>query len=283
VLETGRPSTTLDDAVLAGVSHVEALKLIAGNVGGTVGNDVYSAISLPAGSQATGYNFAETGSAVTGVVFLDENRDGTQQSGDQGLAGVTITLKDSGNNTVATMATAADGSYLFGGIAAGNYSVVETQPAGYGSSATSPDSVAVVVPVAVDVHPQPDWRAHSHTNGVAKTPRRRASEPVVATRPDIYKPRVVVLMPTDRVVFFPSKPSRLFAPKVLAPGGTMEVVKAISLDPASFLKDIAVQPYHLFMNLAYRIEPNPDCQATASSPTYALSLGADGKVSLATP
>ncbi|MFL6601576.1 MAG: SdrD B-like domain-containing protein [Steroidobacteraceae bacterium] len=119
-----------------------------GNVGGTVANDVYSAISLPAGSQATGYNFAETGSAVTGVVFLDENRDGSQQPGDQGIAGVTTTLKDSGNNTVATATTASDGSYLFGGVAAGNYSVVETQPAGYGSAAPSPDSLAIVVPVA---------------------------------------------------------------------------------------------------------------------------------------
>ena len=119
-----------------------------GNVGGTVGNDVYGAIPLPAGSQAAGYNFAETGSAVTGLVFLDENRDGTQQSGDQGIAGITITLKDAGNNTVATTTTAADGSYLFGGIAAGTYTVAETQPAGYGSSATSPDSVAIVVPVA---------------------------------------------------------------------------------------------------------------------------------------
>src|SRR3984893_10757526 len=79
---------------------------------------------------------------------MDETWEATLESDDQGDGGVTVTLKDSGNNTVATMATAADGSYLFGGIAAGNYSVVETQPAGYGSAATSPDTVAIVVPVA---------------------------------------------------------------------------------------------------------------------------------------
>ncbi|MFO1502612.1 MAG: SdrD B-like domain-containing protein [Steroidobacteraceae bacterium] len=120
----------------------------AGNVGGTIGNDLYSAIALPAGSQATGYNFAETGSAVTGVVYRDANRNGTQQPGDTGIAGVTVSLRDAGNTVVATTVTAADGSYLFAGVPAGNYTVVETQPAGYGSSATSPDSVAVVVPVA---------------------------------------------------------------------------------------------------------------------------------------
>jgi uncharacterized repeat protein (TIGR01451 family) len=118
----------------------------AGNVGGSVGNDVYSAISLPAGTQATGYNYAETGSAVTGVAFRDFNRDGTQQAGDQGIAGVTITLRDAGNTTVGTTITAADGSYLFAGVPAGSYSVIETQPLGYGSAATSPDTVTIVVP-----------------------------------------------------------------------------------------------------------------------------------------
>jgi len=118
----------------------------SGNVGGTVGTDIYSAIALPAGTQATGYNFAETGSAVTGTVFRDSNRDGTQLPGDQGIAAVTVTLQNSAHSVVATTTTAADGSYLFAGVAAGNYFVVETQPTGYGSSASSPDTVAVVVP-----------------------------------------------------------------------------------------------------------------------------------------
>jgi uncharacterized repeat protein (TIGR01451 family) len=118
----------------------------AGNTGGTPGNDIYTAIALPAGTQATGYNFSETGAAVVGVVFRDMNRDGTQQSGDTGIAGVTLTLKDAGNATVGTTTTAADGSFLFAGISAGNYTVVETQPAGYGSSSGSPDTVSIIVP-----------------------------------------------------------------------------------------------------------------------------------------
>jgi large repetitive protein len=117
-----------------------------GNVGGTVGTDIYSAIALPAGAQATGYNFAETGSAVTGTVFRDSNRDGTQQPGDQGIAAVTVTLQNSAHAVVATTTTAADGSYLFAGVASGNYFVVEAQPVGYGSSASSPDTMAIVVP-----------------------------------------------------------------------------------------------------------------------------------------
>jgi len=117
----------------------------AGNVGGTVGNDVYSAIALLVGAQATGYNFGESGSAITGVVFRDANRDGTEQPGDSPIAGVTITLKDSGGATVTTTATAVDGSYLFAGMPAGTYSVQETQPLGYGSAPTSPDTVSVTM------------------------------------------------------------------------------------------------------------------------------------------
>ncbi len=119
----------------------------AGNVGGTPGNDVYSAISLPVGTQATGYNFSESGAAVVGVVFRDSNRDGAQQGGDQGIAGVTITLRDASNSTtIATTTTAADGSFLFAGISAGNYVVVESQPTGYGSSPSSPNTLSIVIP-----------------------------------------------------------------------------------------------------------------------------------------
>lgn len=118
----------------------------AGNAGGAPGNDVYSTIALGVGVQATGYNFGETGSAVTGTVFRDFDRDGTLDAGDTGIANVTVSLLDAGNTVIATTTTAADGSYLFAGVAAGSYSVVETQPAGYGSAGTSPNTVAITVP-----------------------------------------------------------------------------------------------------------------------------------------
>lgn len=126
----------------------------SGNVGGTIGNDIYSAITLPAGTQAAGYNFAETGAAVVGTVYRDFNRDGTAQAGDSGIANVTLTLEDTSHSPIATTTTAVDGSYMFAGITAGDYFVVETQPTGYGSAVTSPNSVAITAPVAgvVTVH-----------------------------------------------------------------------------------------------------------------------------------
>ena len=51
---------------------------------------------------------------------------------------VTVTLRDALNAVVGTTTTDANGNYSFFGLPAGNYTVVETQPAGYGSSSRTP-------------------------------------------------------------------------------------------------------------------------------------------------
>ncbi len=57
--------------------------------------------------------------------------------------GVTITLLLPGGGTQTTLTTGAEGGYLFGGLAPGQYTVQQTQPPGYAS--TSPDSVVVAI------------------------------------------------------------------------------------------------------------------------------------------
>lgn len=128
----------------------------AGTSGGTVDNSAFDAaaahntiasISLAANAAATGYLFQElsaggTTGSLNGRVFKDPQRDGVDSGGEPGIAGVTVTLKQ-GSTVVATTTTAADGSYSFTNLTPGSYSVVETQPAGYGSS--SPDTVAATV------------------------------------------------------------------------------------------------------------------------------------------
>ncbi|MCW5851639.1 MAG: hypothetical protein KIT87_16315 [Anaerolineae bacterium] len=82
---------------------------------------------------------------IAGIVYNDLNGDSTLDVGEPGIGGVTITLVNAITSaTVGTTTTAADGTYLFTGLAAGPYQVVETQPAGYTS--TTPDSVAVTLP-----------------------------------------------------------------------------------------------------------------------------------------
>jgi uncharacterized repeat protein (TIGR01451 family) len=76
--------------------------------------------------------------SISGTVYFDANADGILDSGEPGLAGVTVTLKDAQGNVVATTTTASDGSYAFTDLLAGNYTVVETDPAGYFSTNALP-------------------------------------------------------------------------------------------------------------------------------------------------
>lgn len=68
------------------------------------------------------------------VVWYDTNKNGIQDSGETGVAGVTVNLKDSSNAVVATKTTDASGKYLFTNLVPGDYSVVfdtTTLPAGF--------------------------------------------------------------------------------------------------------------------------------------------------------
>ncbi|WP_172802261.1 SdrD B-like domain-containing protein [Agrococcus jejuensis] len=57
-------------------------------------------------------------------VWLDTDRDGIQDAGEPGVAGVTVTLRDANGTAIATTTTGADGAYVFSGLELGTYSVV---------------------------------------------------------------------------------------------------------------------------------------------------------------
>ncbi|MFN0186266.1 MAG: SdrD B-like domain-containing protein [Aquabacterium sp.] len=118
----------------------------AGSAGGSIAvNDVISAIALTAGQQAIDYTFGELPIApISGTVYLDRNRSNTMdpQPVDGRIGNVLVRLVD-GLSCAAparlTLPTGSDGTYLFSGPSVGlNYSVCETQPAGYGNGATHP-------------------------------------------------------------------------------------------------------------------------------------------------
>lgn len=71
-------------------------------------------LSSPAAAQAT--------SGVGGVVWLDADEDGTVDPSEARVAGAQVKLRQ-GGAVVATTVTAADGSYAFAGVDAGNYGV----------------------------------------------------------------------------------------------------------------------------------------------------------------
>lgn len=63
-------------------------------------------------------------------VWRDDDRDGAQDAGEPGVAGITVTLF-SGTTVVGSTVTDAYGMYLFDNLAAGNYTVSFTLPANY--------------------------------------------------------------------------------------------------------------------------------------------------------
>lgn len=122
-----------------------------GSAGGTLGNDVLSAIHLDGNTAATGYNFGEGGVSVSGRVYYDANGNGSYTPGEQGIQGVTVVLTgtDSNGNAVnRTTTTAADGTYSFGGLPTANgagYTITETQPAGYNQGTNTVGSLGSAI------------------------------------------------------------------------------------------------------------------------------------------
>ena len=118
-----------------------------GTLGGSASSqNLFTNLVVTSGTTAADYLFGEQGATLSGTVHIDVNADGAMNNAEVGLFGATLTLKDGGGNSVGTTTTAADGSYRFANLPAGDYSIVETQPNGYGSS--TPNTLAVTLPLA---------------------------------------------------------------------------------------------------------------------------------------
>ena len=107
----------------------------AGSNGGSVGPDQINTINLAAGTDASGYNFAEIlPASIGGIVFHDRNNDGSQDAGEPAISGVSITLNgsdDLGNAISLNTLSNAAGSYSFTDLRPGTYTLSETQPQGF--------------------------------------------------------------------------------------------------------------------------------------------------------
>jgi hypothetical protein len=106
-----------------------------GSQGGQASGNSFTQISLSPGVAGANNNFAEVlPGSLAGFVYLDVNNNGVIEPGDPPIPGTTITLTGTdslGNAISQQQQTAADGSYLFTGLRPGNYTITETQPAGF--------------------------------------------------------------------------------------------------------------------------------------------------------
>ena len=72
--------------------------------------------------------------ALGGFIYVDVDNDGVRDSGEAGIANVTVTLTGtslSGSAVTRTVKSGSDGLYAFFNIPAGTYTITETQPSGY--------------------------------------------------------------------------------------------------------------------------------------------------------
>lgn len=77
------------------------------------------------------------------TVWFDTNKDGIQNNGEVGAAGVTVLLKDANGTTMDQTVTDGNGNYTFTELAAGDYKVCVVAPAAYaftGQNAGSDDA-----------------------------------------------------------------------------------------------------------------------------------------------
>lgn len=105
-----------------------------GSVGGFAENpgDLIHSIPLASGTKATDYNFGELlPAAIGGRVYADLNGDGTHDSGEPLLSGVTIYLLNGSGDRIASTTTDVNGKYAFINLEPGVYGVEEIQPSAY--------------------------------------------------------------------------------------------------------------------------------------------------------
>jgi hypothetical protein len=95
-------------------------------------------VILAAGTTRTEIDFGYRGTSSLGDrVWSDTNANGAQNTGENGINGVTVQLYDAAGNLLATTTTSGDGNYAFTNLLAGQYRVqvvAATLPAGLAPS-----------------------------------------------------------------------------------------------------------------------------------------------------
>lgn len=97
-----------------------------------------------------GLNRIEPLASIGDIVWLDENKDGVQDEGEDGVADVTVHLLDGDGKRVTSMKTNANGRYLFDNLKPGKYSVTVEPPEGF--VVTSQNAGAVDVDSDIDTN-----------------------------------------------------------------------------------------------------------------------------------
>ena len=103
-----------------------------------IGTANIALVGLAGGQNRTDVDFGYRGAGSIGDrLWLDFDADGTQDVGEAGINGVTVSLLDENGNVLATQVTSGDGNYTFSNLPSSHYSVrveASTLPAGIAPS-----------------------------------------------------------------------------------------------------------------------------------------------------
>ena len=180
--EPSQPADTLNGRTVAGKAG--ATVTAPGTLPSAIGN-----LTLGLSETSGGHNFGEIPPAsVSGLVYADNNNNGSRDSAETGLGGVTLSLTgtdDTGAAVSLSTTTAADGSYSFGKLRPGSYALAEpVQPAGTVNGITSPGSLGgtatppTVTPSAISgIRLPPGGQSSANNFGeIAQSPDLRVSK-----------------------------------------------------------------------------------------------------------
>ncbi len=97
------------------------------------------------------------------MIYDDINRNGSQETGEPGIAGATVTLTDNNREVTVTRTTVTDanGAYTFASVPVGQYSLVVELPPGQNAVVIPPVQVSVGGSNTVTVPPMPIQKRHS--------------------------------------------------------------------------------------------------------------------------
>ncbi len=133
-----------------------------GSLGGNKSvNDMIFAIVVGSDQHGVNYNFGElvktnppdpVKGSLSGYVYVDSNKNGTRDSGEPGIAGVTITLTKTGDpDFKRTTTTDSNGFYIFADLDPNcEYHLAEAQPTAYDDGRENVGSIGGELPSADD-------------------------------------------------------------------------------------------------------------------------------------
>ena len=102
---------------------------------GTLDHETTFALASGENKDDVDFGYVPATASLGDLVWNDTDADGVQDAGELGIEGVTVTLhKASDDSVVGTTTTAADGSYAFTNLPAGQYYLVFTKPSGFAVS-----------------------------------------------------------------------------------------------------------------------------------------------------